>query len=161
MAIITIPGRTGIARSLKNSPIFLAWGLGDESWTGDEKVPEDSTRTTLFREIGRRIVDDVQFVVGDDQGEIVTQTGRWNISETPTNCLYLTAQYDFADGNGYKIREFGVFLNTVIKSGLPAGQKYFLPTDIEDSGELLMLENCAPIIRTGASRYTCSFVMTL
>ncbi|MBR1734613.1 MAG: hypothetical protein IJ730_04095 [Alphaproteobacteria bacterium] len=161
MAIVTISGRAGIVRSLKNSSIFLAWGQGDESWTGDEKFSEDPTQTKLIREVGRRIVDEVQFVVGDDQGAIVTQSGRWNISETPTNNLYISARYDAADGNGFKIREFGVFLNTVVKEGLPAGQRYFLPTDIEDPGELLMLENSVPIIRTGDTRYRCSFVMSL
>lgn len=161
MAIITIPGRAGIARSLKNSSLFIAWGRGDETWTGDEKQIEDPTRTELFREIGRRIVDDVQFVVGNDEGELVTPTGRWNISEEPTNNLYITTEFDFSDGNGYTIREFGLFLNTVTGQELPAGQKYFLPTEIDDPGELLMLENSVPIIRTGDTRYKCSFVLSL
>ena len=161
MAIITIPGRAGIARSLKNSTLFIAWGQGDEAWTGGEKHIEDPTRTELFREVGRRTVDDVQFVVGDDQGALVTPTGRWNISGKPTNNLYITTEFDFADGNGYTIREFGLFLNTITNEELPKGQKYFLPTEVEDPGELLMLENSVPIIRTGDTRYKCSFVLSL
>ena len=92
---------------------------------------------------------------------MVTPTGRWNISEKPTNNLYITTEFDFADGNGYTIREFGLFLNTITNEELPKGQKYFLPTEIEDPGELLMLENSVPIIRTGDTRYKCSFVLSL
>ena len=67
MAIITIPGRAGIARSIRSNQLFIAWGTGSEEWTGSEKVSEDSTQTSLFREIGRRVVDETYYVVGDDQ----------------------------------------------------------------------------------------------
>lgn len=160
MAIITIPGRAGIARSVRANQLFIAWGTGSEEWTGSEKVAEESTQTSLFREIGRRLVDETYFVVGDDQGDLVTPSGRWGISESPTHQLYVRAQFDYTDGNGYTIREYGLFLNTVVSSGLPVGQRYFLPTEIEDQGELLMLENCVPLIRTGDTRHTCSFVVT-
>ena len=150
MAIITIPGRAGIARSIRSNQLFIAWGTGSEEWTGSEKVSEDSTQTSLFREIGRRVVDETYYVVGDDQGTLVT----------PSNQLYVKAQFDYADGNGYTIREYGLFLNTVVQSDLPIGQRYFLPTEIEDPGELLMLENCVPLIRTGNTRHSCSFVVT-
>lgn len=160
MAIITIPGRAGIARSVRANQLFIAWGTGSEEWTGSEKVAKESTQTSLFREIGRRLVDETYFVVGDDQGDLVTPSGRWGISESPTHQLYVRAQFDYTDGNGYTIREYGLFLNTVVSSGLPVGQRYFLPTEIEDQGELLMLENCVPLIRTGDTRHTCSFVVT-
>ena len=160
MAIITIPGRAGIARSIRSNQLFIAWGTGNPEWTNSEKVTEDSTQTSLFREIGRRVVDETYFVVGDDQGDLVTPSGRWRISENPTNQLYVKAQFDYADGNGYTIREYGLFLNTVVQSDLPIGQRYFLPAEIEDFGELLMLENCVPLIRTGNTRHSCSFVVT-
>ena len=160
MAIITIPGRAGIARSISSNQLFVAWGRGSEEWTTSERVEEDPTQTGLFREVGRRLVDETYYVVGDDQGTLVTPSGRWRISESPTHQLYVRAQFDYADGNGYTIREYGLFLNTVVADNLPAGQRYFLPTDIEDPGELLMLENCVPLIRTGDTRHTCSFVVT-
>ena len=160
MAIITIPGRAGIARSIRSNQLFIAWGTGNPEWTTSEKVSEDSAQTSLFREIGRRVVDETYFVVGDDQGDLVTPSGRWRISENPTNQLYVKAQFDYADGNGYTIREYGLFLNTIVKSDLPIGQRYFLPTEIEDFGELLMLENCVPLIRTGNTKHACSFVVT-
>ncbi len=161
MAIITIPGRAGIAKSIKNSPLFIAWGTGSNEWTDSEKVAEDPARDSLFNEVGRRVVDSVVFCVGDDDGDIVTPTGRWKESETPTNNLFIRAAFDFEDANGFTIREYGLFANTIIKSDRPTGQKYFLLEDIEDPGELLMIENCVPLIRTGDTRQECNFVMTL
>lgn len=160
MAIITISGRAGMARSIRSNQLFIAWGTGLEEWTTNERVAEETTQTTLFREVGRRLVDETYFVVGDAQGDLVTPSGRWSISQNPTHQLYVSTRFDYADGNGYTIREYGLFLNTVVDSNLPIGQRYFLPTDIEDPGELLMLENCVPLIRTGDTRHTCSFVVT-
>lgn len=161
MAIITIPGRAGIAKSIKNSPLFIAWGTGSNEWTDSEKVAEDPARDSLFNEVGRRVVDSVVFCGSDDDGDIVTPTGRWKESETPTNNLFIRAAFDFEDANGFTIREYGLFANTIIKSDRPTGQKYFLLEDIEDPGELLMIENCVPLIRTGDTRQECNFVMTL
>lgn len=161
MAIITIPGRAGIAKSIKNSPLFIAWGTGSDEWTSSEKVAEDPARDSLFHEVGRRVVDSVEFCVGDDDGDIVTPTGRWKKSETPTNNLFIRAAFDFEDANGFTIREYRLFANTIIKSDRPAGQKYFVLEDIEKPGELLMTENCVPLIRTGDTRQECNFVMTL
>ena len=161
MAIITIPRRAGIAKSIKNSPLFIAWGMGDPEWTGTEKYPEDAMRDSLFREVGRRAIDSVVFCVGDDEGDIITPSGRWRESETPTNNLFIRAAFDFSDANGYIIREYGLFANTITKSDLPEGKRYFALEDIEDPGELLMVENCAPLIRTGDTRQECNFVMSL
>ena len=160
MAIVTISGRAGMARSIKHCPLFIAWGQG-ESDEITTKVNENPSQTSLFREIGRRVIDNVQFVNADDQGDLVTPSGRWTISQTPTNNLYISAEFDFSDGNGYTVREFGLFLNTVTNDDLSIGQKYFLPTEIEDPGELLMLENTVSIIRTGDTRYNCAFVLSL
>lgn len=160
MAIITIQGRAGIAKSVKAHQLFIAWGTGSEEWTSSEKVSEESSQTSLFREVGRKIVDETYYVVGDDQGTLVTPSGRWRISEDPTNQLYVKTQFDYADANGYTIREVGLFINCVTKSDLPPGQRYFLPTELEDPGELLMLDNRVPLIRTGDTRQSCSFVVT-
>ena len=116
MAIITISGRAGMAKSIKNSPLYIAWGQGQHDVEANEKTPEDPTQTALFREVGRRVVDNVQFVVGNDEGELVTPTGRWTVSATPTNNLYISTTFDFEDASGYTIREYGLFVNTETKS---------------------------------------------
>ncbi|GHT96772.1 hypothetical protein FACS1894122_15380 [Alphaproteobacteria bacterium] len=158
MAILTQSGRTAIAQSVKNQVIHIAWGQGDEAW--NELVSEDPTQTALTNEVGRRVVDEVLFCVGDDEGELVTPTGRFSASEVPTNNLFIRTLYDFTDASEYTIRELGLFVGTQTAEELSVGQKYFLPTDIVDPGILLLLEHSVPLIRTPATRETFCFVVT-
>lgn len=51
-------------------------------------------------------------------------------------------------------------VGTKIKEGLPEGQRYFEPKDVENPGILLVLEYTVPLIRTSATRETFSFVVT-
>ncbi len=161
MAILTQSGRTAIAQSVKNQVIHLAWGQRDvASDDFSEIVPEDPTQTALIREVGRRVVDEVSYCVGDDEGELVTPTGRFSRSEVPTNNLYIETKYDFTDAAEYTIRELGLFVGTVTDPELSPGQKYFLPTDIIDPGILLLLEHSVPLIRSAATREQFCFVIT-
>ncbi|MBR1735236.1 MAG: hypothetical protein IJ730_07350 [Alphaproteobacteria bacterium] len=160
MAILTRSGRIGIARSVKARQIFLAWGTGNLEWGNNPPTEDLLSATGLVNEVGRRICESVEFCTPDDQGEIISTSGRFSVSESPTNNLHFTVLFDFEDAAGQEIREYGLFLNTVVQSDLPIGQRYFLPTEIEDPGELLMLENCVPLIRTGNTKHACSFVVT-
>lgn len=159
-AILTESGRTGIATSMKEQETYLAWGTGEESW--GTTPPEDGliSSTSLVREIGRRICEDIEFCYADDNGEIITQAGRFSPSETPTNNLHYTIQFDFADGVDEYIREFGLFIKTELKDDVPIGQKYVLPTQLKSHGQLVVIERCAPIYRQAMTRELLNFVVT-
>ncbi|GHT98270.1 hypothetical protein FACS1894126_3540 [Alphaproteobacteria bacterium] len=159
MAILTQSGRAAIAQSVKDQVIHIAWGQGDAD-SDDSIGSEDPMQTTLKSEVGRRIVDEVVFCVGDDDGELVTPTGRFSASEEPTNNLYIETTYDFEDASDHTIRELGLFVGTKTDPDLPVGQKYFLPVDIIDPGILLLLEHSVPLIRTPATREKFCFVVT-
>lgn len=161
MAILTIPGRAGLAKAVKESVLHLAWGQGSAEWTDSSKATEDPNQATLFREVGRRSIDSVQYCFGDADGEIVTPTGRFTASEVPTNNLFISTKFDFEDGAGYTIREYGLFIGTVVSGDCPPGQKYFLPTEVTDVGSLLTLENSVPLIRLASTREEFNFVLTL
>ncbi|TVS84864.1 hypothetical protein COM43_004615 [Wolbachia pipientis] len=122
--------------------------------------PESITSTTLLKEVGRRVVDEVLFCVGDENGELVTPSGRFKPSNVPTNNLYLKFTFDFTDAANQVIRELGVMVGTKVKKELPPGQRYFELQDIEDPGILLVLEHTVPLIRTAATRETFAFVVT-
>ena len=165
MAILTKSGRSAIAQSIKNQQIHLAWGEGSELWEKtDESIEsplsEDILSTGLVKETGRRLADEVLFVEGDDDGELVTPTGRFRAIDHPTNNLYLRFTFDFGDASNKTIRELGVFIGTKTKPELPTGQRYFELNDITDSGILLLLERTVPLIRTPATRESFSFVIT-
>lgn len=161
MAILTQSGRTAIAQSVKNQVIHLAWGQRDVASDNFSEIPpEDPTQTALIHEVGRRVVDEISYCFGDDEGDLITPTGRFRRSENPTNNLYIKTKYDFTDAAEYTIRELGLFVGTVTNSELPVGQKYFLPTDIVDPGILLLLEHSVPLIRSAATRENFEFVVT-
>ncbi|KAG8173346.1 hypothetical protein JTE90_012249 [Oedothorax gibbosus] len=223
MSILTQTGRAAIAASIKEQPIHLAWGTGDESWESSHQVekvfvegeiklehypikdvkvfkeqttyqssidytvagvikrtenssiptggtvtieytqdtPSESIKSKkLLNELGRRVVDEVLFCTGDENGELVTPSGRFKSSAVPTNNLYLKFTFDFTDAANQVIRELGVMVGTKLKEKLPPGQRYFEPQDIEDPGILLVLEHTVPLIRTAATRETFSFVVT-
>lgn len=122
--------------------------------------PEDITATSLQNEVGRRVVDEVVFCVPDEQGDLITPTGRFAAVAEPTNNLHMRFTFDFDDSPGEIIRELGIMVNTSLDDALPAGQEYFQGADIVDPGILLVLEHTVPLVRTAATRETFSFVVT-
>ena len=124
------------------------------------RPPEDTGRTALLREVGRRVVDEVHFVSPDPAGEIVVPTGRYTISIEPTNHLFVRVRFDFEDAATNTIREQGLFVGTGTNEGLPVGQKFFIPAQIEEPGILLILQHSVPIVRQPSTRETFEFVVT-
>jgi len=122
--------------------------------------PEPITANALLNEVGRRTADEVLFCVGDEDGDLITPTGRFKASSAPTNNLFLRFTFDFDNASNQIIRELGVMVGTLTNPDLPPGQRYFAPTDIDESGILLVLERTVPLIRTAATRETFSFVVT-
>ena len=151
MAILTKAGRTAIAEAIKAEALHLAWGPGDGSWTSAPSESPDATAVTS--EIGRRQVTSAEYVVPDSDGTIeIPGVGLFSISATPTNRLLITTQFDFADAPTAVIRQIGLFVGTTLVSGLPAGQRYFVPSEVATPGRLLQLENRAPIYRNSGTR---------
>ena len=153
-----VDSSTGVIKRTENSSIVENSTVAIE-YT-QTTPPEPINATKLINEVGRRTADEVLFCTGDENGELLTPTGRFRSSNVPTNNLYLKFTFDFTDAANQVIRELGVMVGTKIKEGLPEGQRYFEPQDIEDPGILLVLEHTVPLIRTAATRETFSFVVT-
>lgn len=158
MPILTRSGRVVIAESIASRPLHLAWGLGDGAWSSPPAESLDATELT--DEVGRRTVTEVGFVVPDNAGDIVLPTGTFSRSVTPTNHLYCRTAFDFADASSAVIREIGLFSGTTVVDGLPPGKNYFLPSEIDNPGRLLHLENMVPIYRSPAIRPSFEIVIT-
>lgn len=122
--------------------------------------PESIGQTALLREVGRRVVDEVHFVVADPDGEIVVPTGRYRLVIAPSNHLFIRVRFDFEDAATSIVREQGLFVSTQTDPDLPIGQKFFLPAQISDPGILLVLQNSVPIVRQPSTRETFEFVVT-
>lgn len=160
MATLVTSGRAGLAASVKARNIFLGIGSGDATWDTNGAPAEAITATALTTAIGYRKHTQVDHVVEDVNGSISVPSGRYEISSTETNLLYLKFNMDFQDASTDTIRETGIFLDTVTDPNLPAGQMFFsAATEIQATGTLYLLEHVAAIIRTAATRETFEFVL--
>lgn len=154
----TVNGSTGVIKLTENSSIPVSDKVTVEY--SESTPPEPINSIKLLNELGRRTADEVLFCAGDENGELITPSGRFRPSNVPTNNLYLKFTFDFTDAANQVIRELGVMVGTKVKEELPIGQRYFEPQDMEDPGILLVLEHTVPLIRTSATRETFSFVVT-
>nr|WP_250778424.1 hypothetical protein [Wolbachia pipientis] len=57
------------------------------------------------------------FCTGDENGELLTPSGRFRSSNVPTNNLFLKFTFDFTDAANQVIRELGVMVGTKVKEG--------------------------------------------
>lgn len=173
MAILTNSGRAAAAMAVKAQPIHMAWGSGNPDWDlppstpspdpgapeGDSTPPESVEATALLNELGRRRATQVLFCVPDQQGELVVPTGRFTASATPTKYLYMRFAFDFTDAQASTIRELAICIGTVAKATVPAGQDYLIPSDLQDPGLLLALENIPKLVRSASVRQQFEFVI--
>ena len=161
MATLVTTGRAGLAASVQARNIFLGIGSGDSSWDGGNTPSESISSSALQTPIGYRKSAQVDFVTAATNGAISLPSGRYDVSATQTNLLYLKFTLDFADASSSTIRETGIFLDVQTNAGLPAGQMFFdHATEVTSAGTLYLLEHVAAIIRTAATRETFEFVLT-
>ena len=160
MAVLTTSGRTAMAIALKERDLHLAWGVGDPDWDS-APIAESLAAESLTDEAGRVPVTYSGYAVPDVLGIIEVPTGKFSESVTPTNHLYLRFDFGFADGATLTIREAGVFMDSEIATGLPPGQRYFLPVNVVDPGTLLALEHFPALVRSPLVRQQFEFVLTI
>jgi len=154
----TVDSNTGMIKLVEKGSITVESTVTVEYTYSTPAEPITSTK--LLKEVGRRTIDEILFCTGDENGELITPSGRFKPANVPTNNLYLKCSFDFTDAANQVIREIGVMVGTKVKKELPPGQRYFEPKDIENPGILLVLEHTVPLIRTAATRETFSFVIT-
>lgn len=151
MSILTASGRIAIAESIKARPLHVAWGPGDGAWS--TPPAENNNATGLITELGRRLATSVAFVVPDPSGTIeIPGEGFFSETLTPTNRLLVVAQFGYAEEPTAVIRQTAVFIGTEVIAGLPAGQRYFTPDQLQSPGRLLQLQNLTPVNRSAATR---------
>jgi hypothetical protein len=151
MAILTNPGRSGIAQLVKDQNLHLAWGSGNPDWDATPALP-DVNASSLIAEIGRRKSSDVRFCIPDPLGSIVVPNGTFSLSDVPTKYLYIRFSFAADDSPEGQIRELAVFWGTVPKVTVPEGQMYLLPADVLDFGNIISIEHVDKIERSPAIR---------
>ncbi len=88
----TVDSSTGIIKRTENSSIV------ENSTVTIENVqstpPEPITSQKLLNELGRRTADEVLFCTGDENGELLTPSGRFKSSAVPT-VMYLLITFNY------------------------------------------------------------------
>lgn len=160
MAILTNSGRAALAAAIMAKPIHMAWGSGDAAW---DAVPEPVTTlaTALVNEIGRRTATQVKYCTPQAGGELVVPTGEFTESLTPTKYIYLRFNFDFVDAPTSSIREIAVFSDTQLVAGLPIGQRYFSPSEVQSTGILMVVERISKFDRLPSVRQSFEFVIEI
>lgn len=173
IATLTHTGRAALVKAVAARPLTLAWGTGDPAWDEDgAELPSLVYADALTHEIGRRMPSFVGFCLPDEGGEIIVAKGRrpdgtvekarYRRVEEPTPYLYVRVDYDFEEGGMSTIREVGLFMDAVAKEGLPPGQRYFLPEEIEEPGLLLAAQIFKPAVpRSPSIQQGINFVLPL
>lgn len=159
MATLQDDGRTALATAMAAMPVHLAWGRGLPAWDTVPE-PEPTNAVALVDEVGRRLATFVGYVQPDPAGEVELPSGsKYTVVSGPTRWLYVRVVFEFDDAAGETLRELAVIFGSQPVAGLPAGQRYFLPAEIDVPGRLYALERIPAFVRNGAVRQTYEYVL--
>lgn len=164
--IMTDKGHVVLATSLFNEMFHLAWGktpVGYDvtNWSAGQTPPvEDANAVELLEEVGRRPTTYKAYVTEDVNGTIVANGLKWAESITPTRNVYLQFKFDASDASAEVIRQFALFHGTVVKPATPVGKSFLSLTDLDETGNLFMVENIQPISRNATTREIYEIVIT-
>lgn len=171
---LTTQGRAALAHALSTQPLHIAWGTGLEAWDTmpEDQLPSLVERTELYNEVGRRLVTNFFFVNEDPDGDIVIplettvdgtiQKARYSKAEGITPNLYVCVYFDYEDAANAIIREAALFAGARTDPSLPAGQRYFLPSELVEPGFFVAAQIIKPAKnRSPAIRETMEFVLPI
>jgi hypothetical protein len=159
MTVVPISGRKAIALALKARTMHMAIGTGDGSWTTPPPIP--GSVSALQNEVGRRLVSEVSYVMPDATGDLAFSGILYSRTATPTNQLIAVANFTDGEASGEVIREIGIFIDTERVSGVPIGQQWLIPAEVESPGVLYAINYQAPDLKPAATWWTRTFLLTL
>lgn len=158
MAEFLRSGRIAAAKIFAAQTLHVAWGAGLPAW---DATPEsvNVADEALVAEVGRRLVTGARYAELDTAGDVIVDGVHYSVTNTPTNRLYVETTFQQADSPGADIREVAVFVGGTTAAGLPAGQLYFLPAQVETPGDMVVLEHIAVVHHTSSNEQTFRFVI--
>lgn len=167
-----VGGKEGKAFAMSLMTWHVALGRGDPAWDGVDRddplwqsalTPDAAQARGLVNEIGRRLADEVAFVVPDAAGSIVLPDSRWTrcAPGVVSHHLYIQAFFDYPDGASETVRELGLFAGGQPDADTPPGQRWLTPDHLVTAGHLMRLVRYGvPIQRSPSNRPLYHFVET-
>jgi hypothetical protein len=158
--ILVEKGHIKLAKEMFDEDFRLGWGTlptADE-W-GNNPPAEDLDATELVAEVGRIKTQTKNYVLPDDNGLIEIDGIKWAVSTEPTKYVYMKFVFEQDMNSADTIYQLGIFSDTVPEAGKET-EDYLLPTEIDNVGELLLLENQPAVYRNSATREIFEYVIT-
>jgi len=156
----TFDSNTGIITRVNGGAIHPGATVETQAVFGTPQM--GSSEVALVDEVGRRSAASVEFVVPDPDGAIYTPGGsRWTISIEATRYLYVSVLFDFLEAADETIREVGIFVDGTRKAGVPEGQLYLTPDQVDSPGYLMLLDRFAGKTRSPSERQGFSYVLVI
>jgi len=158
--ILVEDGHIKLAKEMFDEDFRLGWGSlqPGNGWV-DNPPPEDLNSDVLLLEVGRIKTQVKEYVLPDSQGIISVDGIKWTISVTPTKFVYLKFVFEQTHNSSDSIYQLGIFTETVPEVGFET-EAYLQPTNILNSGKLILLENQPVTFRNSATREIFEYVIT-
>lgn len=120
----------------------------------------------LAAETGRVSVSAIHFIVpfaeADPGANFTIVDGvKYALVLEPSRMLLFLGHLPAADGAGAPIREYGIFSRCAVAAGLPPGQTYFEPGEIDDPGTLIIVKRRPPVPHDGTVALDMSIILEL
>lgn len=154
---------------LNNTSGYL---LGSINWIGSRPLDGQSykisywaktllsVQTDLIQIVGYKKAVSKNYVVEDPNGSIQANDTFWSISNVPTKYLALLFLLDNQDiPAGKVIRQFGLVTNLTLSSGNI--NDFILPSQILDSGDLMIIDNIPPFRKEPINSEQISIVISI
>jgi len=157
--ILVESGHKKLAVEMFDEDFRLAWGTlpSGDGWS-DNPPPEDLNSTELIAEVGRIKPQVKEYVLPDDSGVIEIDGVKWAISSSETKFIYLKFVFEQTHNSSDSIYQLGIFTNTVPVAGSES-EDYLQPSDIDDIGKLILMENQPVVFRNSATREIFEYVI--
>lgn len=161
-SVLVNDGRVLMAEALQPLPCLFGLGTGNRAWDSENPEPINLDANQLIAPLGYKKAHAVHFVtpVTDpaEPADIVLNTGRYRISSTPTRYLNYVLKMDYTDVVN-EVREYHLYCNPTLQAGLPIGQTWFTPEQVENVGRLLLSERRKSLTFDGTMGAWINFVV--
>jgi hypothetical protein len=172
MAVKT--NKFGVSRAVEFFNKAIYFGIGKTSpWTDENNPPAPTPTTTLSEVIGYRKADKVYLVVPHDgssvpDGTIVIDYSggtQWKVVnelqayDEGSSYIYIETSIlptDFPTGD---YRQVGVFTGLMREAGVDAGKFHLLPSEVQSSGVLEIVDNREKSTRNSNTKEFLSYII--
>lgn len=154
---------------LKSTIYFGIGGISPWSSGANEVVRPVDLETTIDDVVALKLADEVAFAIPDDENGTVEHLGQKYAITTDINeaiaakahHMYYKAKFEYADMPVTTFRQIGLYVGVSIASGQTSSKGIYLPHQVSDYGDLIIVNNRAPIVRSSDQKEYIEFIIQI